>query len=93
MDSEIVDLINKILEEKFELPKEKLVPESHLKFDLNLDSLDFVDMVVLIEDKYNLGVRGTDFMNIQTLGDVYKIISDLKTSEESKKTENASVPH
>ena len=78
VNQEIVDMVNKLLVEKFEVPIEKLVPESLLKQDLSLDSLDFVDMVVLIEDQYGAGIRNIDFLQIRTLGDIYKMVNDLK---------------
>ncbi len=83
MENEIISLVNSILNEKFEIPKEKLVPDAHLKRDLNLDSLDFVDMIVLIEDKYSMGARDVDFLKIQTLGDIYSLVTTLGTQAES----------
>ncbi len=81
MNTEVINLVNNILHEKFELPLERLTPEAHLKDDLNLDSLDFVDMIVLIEEKYSMGIRDFDFMKIQTLGDIYNLVINLKSEE------------
>lgn len=78
MNQELIEVINKILKEKFEVPQEKLIPEALLKQDLNLDSLDFVDMIVLLEDQYGTEIRNIDFLQIKTLGDIYKLVGDLK---------------
>lgn len=81
VNTEVINLVNNILHEKFELPLEKLTPTAHLKDDLNLDSLDFVDMVVLIEDKYSMGIKDFDFMKVHTLGDIYNLVQNLKSEE------------
>lgn len=81
MNNEVIQLVNSILHEKFEIPMDKLVPESHLKQDLALDSLDFVDMVVLIEDQHKMNIKDIDFLKIQTLGDIYNLVGNLKNSE------------
>ena len=84
MDQEVVQLVNSIMHENFEVPLEDLKPMAHLKNDLKLDSLDFVDMVVLLEEKLKGQMPSIDFLKIQTLQDVYLLVSDLIT--ENKKT-------
>lgn len=62
---------------KFEVPAEKLVPTSLLKDDLKLDSLDFVDMFVMLEEEMNHPPQNVDFMSIRTLGDIYQLVSNI----------------
>lgn len=81
MSQELITLVNSILEEKFEVPREKLVPEAYLKKDLNLDSLDFVDMIVLIEEKFGTVNKDFDFLKIQTLGDIYNLVNEWPKTE------------
>lgn len=78
MENEVITLVNNILNEKFEIPMDQLTPEAQLKNDLNLDSLDFVDMIVLIEEKYTLSVKDIDILKIKTLGDIYELLSNLQ---------------
>lgn len=74
---EILNSVNEMLNKKFEIPLEKLKPEAHLKNDLNLDSLDFVDMFIIFEQKSGKSVQNIDFLKIQTLGDIYNLANEL----------------
>ena len=74
---QIVAIVNGILQQKFEVPLEKMKGEARLKEDLNLDSLDFVDMFILLEQKLGKTPQNVDFMKITTLGDIYQMVMDL----------------
>jgi acyl carrier protein len=82
VDSDLVLQINELLASGFEIPMEKLQPSAALVADLGLDSLDAVDMLVFIEDKFGIKVEGEKLRHLQTLNDVYKLASDamLKTN-------------
>lgn len=75
-----IDLINAMLQEKFEVSADKLTPQARLKEDLSLDSLDFVEMFVILESKTGSTVKDVDFLNIRTLGDIYELVSNLEVS-------------
>lgn len=77
MNQQVMQMVNSIMHEKFEVPMESLVATAHLKDDLKLDSLDFVDMVVLLEDKIGGQMPSIDFLAIKTLGDVYNLVGGL----------------
>ena len=66
--------INDFLVEEFEIDPELINPEAKLKDDLGLDSLDFVDVVVEIEDIFGIKLTGDDFINIVTLDDFHNLI-------------------
>lgn len=77
---EIINKINDFLIEEFELEKEQLVPMAHLKNDLGVDSLDFVDIIVIIEKNFGFKVKGEDMANVSTLQDFYDyVIERTKT--------------
>ena len=57
-----------------EIDPELINPEAKLKDDLGLDSLDFVDVVVEIEDVFGIKLTGDDFINIVTLDDFHNLI-------------------
>ncbi|WP_432673292.1 phosphopantetheine-binding protein [Flavobacterium sp. SM2513] len=71
---EILEKINAILVDEFEVDSDVITPEANLKDTLGLDSLDYVDLVVTIEA--NLGVKLTepDFVGIATFQDFYNMI-------------------
>jgi len=84
MNQSVIEMVNAIMHEQFEVPTEDLKPTALLKDDLKLDSLDFVDMVVLLEEKMGQPLNSPiDFMAIKTLDDVYQLVERL-TQEADK---------
>ena len=73
-NEEIVAKINSFLSEEFEVNADKIVPEANLKETLDLDSLDYIDLVVVIESNFSFKVRPGDFIHINTFGDFYDYI-------------------
>ena len=84
-DQEIIDLINTSLMEEFELEAEKMTPETHIYEDLGLDSLDTVDMVVVLENAFKFKIREEDAIrDIRTLGDIHNFVIAKKQALEKK---------
>ncbi|MFO7940458.1 MAG: acyl carrier protein [Bacteroidales bacterium] len=71
---EIIDKVDEFLIDEFELEAEQLVPSANLKETLEIDSLDYVDLVVIIEKNFGFKVKGEDFASIKTLQDFYDYI-------------------
>jgi acyl carrier protein len=70
----IIEKINNFLIDEFEVEADDILPEANLKETLELDSLDFVDLVVAIESNFGIKLIGEDFINIVTLQDFYNLI-------------------
>lgn len=82
-DQEIIDLINTSLAEEFELDLEDMNPEAHLFDDLELDSLDIVDMVVVLESAFQFKIREEESIReIRTLGDIHRFVINKKNELE-----------
>ena len=81
-NQEIIKKINGFLVEEFEVEAEKLVPTANVKETLELDSLDYVDLVVVIESNFGFKVTGEDFITISTFQDFYDYIIN-KVSEKA----------
>lgn len=73
-NKEIFEKINQILVEEFEVDQEVIEAENNLKESLNLDSLDYVDLVVLIESNFGVKLVEADFSAIVTFQDFYDLI-------------------
>jgi len=71
---DIIEDTRDFLSEEFEVNRNLILPENSLKETLDLDSLDYVDLVVLIEENLNIKVTGEDFKDIVTFGDFYKLV-------------------
>jgi len=79
IDQEIINKINKVFEESFEIEKERLLPGAHIFTDLGLDSLDIVDLVVALQNSFGVKIRNEEKVrDIRTLQDIYQFISSLK---------------
>ena len=72
--SQIIATTKEFLSTEFEIDKEKIQPENKLKETLDLDSLDYVDLVVVIEENFGLKFTGEDFMQIITFDDFYSLV-------------------
>jgi acyl carrier protein len=79
-EHEIVTMINDVFEEYFEIERERLLPEVNIFEDLELDSLDVVDLVVAMQKKFNVSIRDDErIRSVRTLGDIYQFILTLKS--------------
>jgi acyl carrier protein len=78
---EIIEKINSFLVEEFEVEPEKIVPEANLKETLGLDSLDYIDLVVVIESNFGFKVKAEDFVNIKTFSDFYDYVVNRVNSK------------
>ena len=78
----IIDKINGILSEEFEVDVNGIIPRDNLRIVMNLDSLDYVDLAVLIEKEFSVKVKPEDFTRIITFRDLYDyIISQVPHNE------------
>lgn len=79
MDQEIIKLTNEVFVEAFEMDEADLVADANIFTDLGLDSLDVVDLVVALQQKFSVKIRSDERVReIRTLNDLYKFISTLK---------------
>jgi len=80
-DQEIIGLINTTLAEEFELNSEDMRPEALIFDDLELDSLDIVDMVVVLENAFRFKIREDDSIRkIRSLGDIHTFVINKKSA-------------
>jgi acyl carrier protein len=70
----IVKTINGLLIEEFEIEENVIKPEAHLKNDLGLESLDFVDIAVIVQKEFGLTLKGEEMTSIRTLQNLYDYI-------------------
>ena len=73
-NKDIINKVNDFLIDEFELEEDQLVPTASLKEALEIDSLDYVDLVVIIERNFGFKVKGEDFAEIKILQDFYDYI-------------------
>lgn len=73
----IIKIVNQLLEEEFEIEPDLLKPEALLNEDIGLDSLDAVDLIVIVDKELGVRIEEEDAREIRTLADVYNIIDTL----------------
>lgn len=71
-DKELIEKINNLLIDEFEVERDTISPDAVLKDTLGLDSLDYVDLVVVIESNFGFKVKPEDFVGIVTFNDFYE---------------------
>jgi acyl carrier protein len=71
---QIIEKVNYFLIDEFEADEDDITPEANLKTTLELDSLDFVDLVVAVESNFGVKLVGDDFTNVVVLQDFYDLI-------------------
>ena len=64
---EIEEKVKAFLIEDLEIEEENIAPESKLKDDLGIDSLDFVDIVVIVEKNFGFKIKPEEMQGIVTL--------------------------
>ncbi len=73
----LIKEINQVMIDGFELDPDKLKPEAKIVEDLELDSLDAIDMLVFLEEKINIKVDAETFRTVRTLDDVYNVVEKV----------------
>jgi acyl carrier protein len=74
-DQQVIVAANKALATEFELDENLLTPETSFREDLGLDSLDAVDMVIVLEKTFQIKIgRDPAIMNIRTVDDMHRYI-------------------
>lgn len=83
-DEEIRATVNAALAKEFELDESQLTPEASITEDLGLDSLDMVDMVIVLEKAFHFTLKDKNRLaSIRTLGDIHAFIIAIQHEEQS----------
>lgn len=74
-EQEVIELIDSNLAEEFELDRADMSAEANIYEDLGLDSLDTVDMVIVLEGAFGFKIREEEAIrSIRTLGDIHSFV-------------------
>lgn len=71
---ELIEKAQAVLAEEFEIAASEIVADASLKETLGLDSLDLVDVVVLVEQNFGITLKGPDFAGVLTFADFYEML-------------------
>jgi acyl carrier protein len=74
-EQEVIERIDSSLAEEFELDRADMTPEANIYDDLGLDSLDTVDMVIVLEGAFDFKIREEEAVrSIRTLSDIHRFV-------------------
>lgn len=68
----------KIISDLMEIDESEIKLESNLSSDLNMESLDLVDLIVEFENEFDVEIKDQDIKNIQTVQDIVDYINENK---------------
>jgi len=72
--SRIQDKARALIASKMKLDESEITPEKNIFNDLGADSLDFVELSMLLEREFNVKFTEEDTNNVKTVGDLYELI-------------------
>ncbi|MBW7675064.1 acyl carrier protein [Chryseobacterium chendengshani] len=72
----IITIANDFLINEFEVDEDEISSDANFKKTVGLDSLDYIDMVVVIESNFGVKLGEADFKNIVTFNDFYSVIEN-----------------
>ena len=75
-EQEIIKIVNDFLINEFELEPEQIKTDTLLRDELELESLDLVDIIVLIEREFGFKVEPTEIVKVNTVGELYTFITE-----------------
>lgn len=64
----VLEKVKSILAEQFDVEEDKITADTDLQEDLGADSLDVVDLLMSIEDEFDVEVPDEEIENIKTVG-------------------------
>lgn len=72
----VYEKVKKILCDQLDIEEEKVTLEANIIDDLGADSLDVVDLVMGLEEEFNIEIPDDQIENMKTVGDIVKYIED-----------------
>lgn len=72
------DRVLEIISEQFHIDKKNLNKTTSFADDLNADSIELVEMVMTLEDEFDISLDDEELVKIQTIGDVLELIEELE---------------
>lgn len=72
----VLERVQGIVTERLGVDAAQIVPEAEFIGDLNADSLDLVEVIMAIEQEFDLEIKDEEAENIRTVGDAVKYIEE-----------------
>ncbi len=76
LTSDVQQRLRKIIAEQLSVDEEEVVPEASFIEDLNADSLDLVELIMTLEEEFNIKISDEDAEKIQTVQDALDYLQE-----------------
>ncbi|MET0331587.1 MAG: acyl carrier protein [Dyella sp.] len=76
-DEDILARLKDVLRDTFEIDPLRVQPQTHLFTELELDSIDAVDLAIQVQDMTGTRIKPEDFKNVRTVDDVVTTVRAL----------------
>ena len=73
----VYEKIKMIISEQFDIEEDEIIMETSFKDDLNADSLDLVELIMVLEDEFEIEVNDESVETINTVGDAVNYINQI----------------
>ncbi|MEG1981103.1 MAG: acyl carrier protein [Clostridia bacterium] len=80
MADEILLKVKELISEQFGIDKDKITKDTSFIDDLSADSLDLVELIMAIEEEFDIEIEDTEVEVVKTVGDVVDYISALNNA-------------
>jgi acyl carrier protein len=81
-DAELIEAVNQVFVDSFEIPRQQITPQAQIFDDLGLDSLDVVDLVAALQKRFSIQVRDDERVRaIRTMDDLYKYLIIIRNEQ------------
>jgi acyl carrier protein len=77
MDSDYLSRLGQILVEEFDIDPEAVVPEARIYEDLDIDSIDAIDLIVRLKEITGKKVPAEKFKEVRTIADIVDVLNEL----------------
>jgi acyl carrier protein len=78
---QILAELKRLLSELFEIPPDKVVPQAHLYTDLDIDSIDAIDLMMSLKEFTGKKLQPEQFKHVRTVQDVVDAVANLLTEK------------
>ena len=78
---DIFDKIKEVLVDEFEVEADDINPEANLFTDLELDSLDAIDLMVTLDKELDIEIKTETMQDMRTIKDVCDFVESAMTNE------------
>ena len=72
----VLEKVKAILSSQFDVEEDSITPETNIADDLGADSLGIVDLVMALEDEFDIEIGEDQYENFKTVGDIVKYIEE-----------------